>query len=83
MIRSLLGDIYIAKVRVPFCTRVTIVDASWFDDYRNARRAHFIEKYWTGVPHPIFPWPEILVEGVVEFTETDQLEHIKKFGKKY
>jgi hypothetical protein len=77
-IRSMVHGAFIADVKVPFCARVAVADASWFNDYLNGAGPNVVEKYWTGEAHRE-PCPEILVEGVVEFTNAEQLEHIKSF----
>lgn len=83
VIRSMLPDAYVANVRVQFCMAFTVADAGWFDEYFNFAKLEYIENYWTGKAHPTYSCPEILVDGVVQFVEPAQLEHIRKYGAKF
>lgn len=82
VIRSMLPRAYITNVHVPFCTRLAVADAAWFDEYLNFRKAEYIENYWTGVLHQKHSSVEIMVDGVVQLSDAVQLEHIKTFGKR-
>lgn len=80
VIRSIFPKAYIAHVRVLRCTAIAMADMTWFDDYYNIAKPEFIKNYWMGKAHPTTPRPEVLVNGVIDFTDPEQLMHIRKHG---
>ncbi|OHV00457.1 hypothetical protein BLA34_12660 [Ralstonia solanacearum] len=84
-IRTMLGGgahIFIVPVKIAHCLALTRVDAGWFDDYLNSPKEHFIENYWTGVPHKAGQLWEYLLDGSIELEDANDLEHIRVHGAK-
>lgn len=83
VINDMFRDYFIADVRVPFCLSALAADAGWFDDYMNVQKPHYIENYWTGKCHPTRSFPEILIDGIVEFVDPAQLAYVKTHGARF
>jgi len=82
-IRSMFGpSIYLAKVSIPFAATVSKVDRKWFDLYCQTRNPDYIEKYWKSIPNNTSNTWEYLVDGIIESTDKDDLDYIKKHGEK-
>ena len=79
-IRRMLPKAYILRVKVQCCLRIATVDAAWLDCYLNFPKPEYIRNYWAGLCHPTEPCPEIMIDGVLQAEDPEQLAYINRFG---
>lgn len=77
VINGVLRRPEIFDVRIDCCLAATVADSTWYDLYLNAPKNEYLENYWKCLAHPEDSKPEILLDGVLQFTNKDQLA---KFG---